>query len=242
LRHRGERLRAEDITLLTDVARRAGALVQAATLITDLQESRERLVSAREEERRRLRRDLHDGVGPELAGMALQLESLAHRSQTDPELADRARRLRDRMRSTVTEVRRLVDDLRPPALDELGLSGALREHFTVYDGVDVVVEQGAPLSHLPAATEVAAYRIASEAVANAVRHGRATSCRVCVAPGDDGLLVEVRDDGCGISADARPGVGLSSMRERATEIGGRFELTTGSEGTTVRAVLPLDAT
>jgi signal transduction histidine kinase len=89
---------------------------------------------------------------------------------------------------------------------------------------------------------VAAYRIASEAVANAVRHGRATSCRVCVAPGDDGLLVEVRDDGCGISADARPGVGLSSMRERATEIGGRFELTTGSEGTTVRAVLPLDAT
>lgn len=246
LRHRGERLRSADLGLLTDVARRAGALVQAATLVADVQRSRERLVAAREEERRRLRRDLHDGVGPDLAGMALQLDSLAGRLDDDPALAERARRLRDRMRRTVTEVRRVVDELRPPALDQLGLAEALREHLSVYagspDGTAVTLSVGRLLTELPAATEVAAYRIAAEAVANAVRHGYARHCDVALRETEGGLLVEVSDDGTGIAGAARAGVGLQSMRERATEIGGRFDLVTGPQGTTVRAVLPLEAT
>ena len=244
-RHHRERFRPDEMSALTDVARRAGALVQAAALIAELQRSRETLVTAREEERRRLHRDLHDGVGPELAGLALQLDSLAGRLAGQADLADRARALRDRMRQTVTGVRRVVDDLRPPALDELGLAGALREHFAVYPATQVVAcalpdrvgTSAAPdqdgtsapadpvqvtagtLPPLPAAVEVAAYRIASEAVANAFRHGHATACTVQLSADDASLHLNVRDDGTGIPPDAVPGIGLASMRDRAAAPG-----------------------
>ena len=125
-RHPGERWRRSEKAALEDAARRAAALVWAAALTADLQASRERIVAGREEERRRLRHDLHDGVGPELAGMALQLERLAGKLSADPDVAALAGRLRDQMRRTVAAVRRAVDDLRPPALDELGLVAALR--------------------------------------------------------------------------------------------------------------------
>jgi signal transduction histidine kinase len=264
-RHNGERFRLDEMSALTDVARRAGALVQAAALIAELQRSRETLVTAREEERRRLHRDLHDGVGPELAGLALQLDSLAGRLAGQPDLADRARALRDRMRQTVTGVRRVVDDLRPPALDELGLADALRQHFAVYPATRVVASalpdcvgtsaardrDGMPadadpvqvtagtLPPLPAAVEVAAYRIASEAVANAFRHGDATACTVQLSADGTGLHLDVRDDGTGIPPDAVPGVGLASMRDRAAELGGELGIDTGPSGTTLHARLPL---
>ena len=180
---------------LDDAARRAAALVWAAGLVADLQAGRERIVAGREEERRRLRHDLHDGVGPELAGMALQLERLAGKLGGDPDLAALAGRLRDQMRRTVAAVRRAVDDLRPPALDELGLVEALREHVAAYR---LPVPAGAPggeadapvstvtarraLPPLRAAVEVAAYRIAAEAVANAVRHAEATHLRGVPGP------------------------------------------------------------
>jgi signal transduction histidine kinase len=234
-----------------DVARRAGALVQAAGLLADLRASRERVIAAREEERRRLRSDLHDGVGPRLAGMALQLDSLTARLEQDPALAERARRLRDGLRETVAEVRRVVDDLRPPALDELGLAGALRESVAAYSlepagaapaaapRVDLLLD--APLPELPAAVEVAAYRIATEAVANAVRHSGCRTCRIRLGLADAGLAVEVADDGGGLPAGVVPHVGLVSMRERATEIGGRLTIDSGADGTRVRAWLPLPA-
>jgi signal transduction histidine kinase len=176
--------------------------------------------------------------------MALQLDSLAHKVEDDPRLVERVRALRERMRGTVAEVRRVVDDLRPPALDELGLAGALSEHLSVYSGaagattVSLSVD-GIP-AELPAAIEVAVYRIVAEAVANAVRHGRARCCTVRVGRSDDDVVVEVRDDGRGIPPGARTGVGLSSMRDRAAEIGGSLQLTTGPAGTTVRAQLPLE--
>jgi signal transduction histidine kinase len=242
-RSRGEEFTTPERAALTDVGRRLGALLEAGSLTHELQRSRERLVAAREEERRRLRHDLHDGVGPELAGMALQLDSLSARLAGDPDLAARAARLRDQMRRTVAEVRRAVDDLRPPALDQLGLAGALREQVSAYGWVEVEVGE---LPALPAAVEVAAYRIAGEAVANAVRHSGARQCVLRVSVEDDveegWLVVEVVDDGQGLAPDAPPGVGLTSMRERAAEVGGRFEVGPGPTGGTVlRARLPRGA-
>jgi len=247
-RHRGERFRPEEESALAEVARRAGALVQASALITDLQSSRERIVTGREEERRRLRRDLHDGVGPQLAGMALMLDSLAGRVDGDGELTRRVRLLRGRMRDTVAEVRRIVDDLRPAALDQLGLVGALREQLAavpagatgVPDGPRVEIRPRALPDELPAAVEVAAYRVVSEAVTNALRHARCSLCTVHLAADDGGLALEIRDDGDGIAPGATPHVGLESMRERAAEVGGRLDIDTGPRGTTVRAWLPLE--
>ncbi|WP_448627609.1 sensor histidine kinase [Geodermatophilus sp. URMC 64] len=251
-RYPGERWRRTERAAFADVARRAATLVWAAGLVADLQASRERIVAGREEERRRLRHDLHDGVGPELAGMALQLERLAGKLAGDEQLAGLAGRLRDQMRRTVAAVRRAVDDLRPPALDELGLVGALREHVAAYrmpvvagavsTEADRVTVEAGELPELRAAVEVAAYRIATEAVTNAVRHAEASTCRVTLAADAGDLLVEVTDDGRGVPDDAVPGVGTTSMRERAAELGGTLEvLTAPGSGTTVRARLPLEA-
>jgi signal transduction histidine kinase len=250
-RHAGEQLTAAEQSVLQDVARRAGALLQAAVLINDLRASRDGIVAAREEERRRLRHDLHDGVGPQLAGLALQLDSLARRLGDDEETAARVEVLRSRLRDTVVEVRRVVDNLRPPALDDVGLVEAVRQQVSAYSLagaghhaapaalVDVVA---APLPPLPAAVEVAAYRIVTEAVANAVRHGRPQQCRVALDVTGTELVLSVSDDGSGIDADAVRGVGLTSMRERAAEVGGTFDLVTGPSGTAVTARLPLELT
>ena len=247
-RTQGGRFAPAERTLLEDVCRRAGALVQAAVLVSDLQRSRERIVAAREEERRRLRHDLHDGVGPRLAGMALQLDSLTDRLVDDPDLQARAERIRELMRQTLAEVRQVVDALRPPALDELGLVGALTEQlaaFAVDDTVDrpgtrVGIEAADDLPPLPAAVEVAVYRIVVEAAANAVRHGHARHLTVRLAAESTGLRVDVEDDGTGIAPDATRGVGLTSMRERAAEVGGALEvLARPAGGTLIRAHVPL---
>ena len=249
LRHRGERLRPDEQSVLADVNRRIGALVQAAGLISDLQRSRESLVTTREEERRRLRHDLHDGLGPELAGMALQLDSLISQLDGQPAVAVRVQALRDRMRQTVAEVRRVVDDLRPPAIDELGLVEALRQHVALYTltpvgpagaaGITIEVTASEPLPALPAAVEVAAYRISAEAVTNAIRHGRATACAVSISAAPGRLLLAIDDNGTGIGPQAVPGVGLQSMRDRAGELGGGLRVNTGPAGTAIRSWLPL---
>ena len=236
---------ARDLALLADLARPAGAAVHAAGLADALRTSQRRLVQAREEERRRLRRDLHDGLGPTLASVALGLDAAAGALGTDP---DRARAMLAELKAetagAVDDIRRLVYDLRPPALDELGLAGAVRQQAERLalgnHGIDIRVDVAGTLPRLDAATEVAAYRIAVEAVANATRHAHAHGCRVLLV--SDGLLrVEVTDDGDGIPAGTRPGVGLTAMRERASEIGG--ECTVGPAdhgGTRVLALLPTD--
>jgi signal transduction histidine kinase len=247
-RHHGERLREEEHSVLQDVARRAGALLQAASLIADLRTSRDRIVAAREEERRRLRHDLHDGVGPQLAGLALQLDSLTRRLDGDAESAARVQVLRDRLRDTVSEVRRVVDDLRPPALDDLGLVEAVRQQVSAYAVVGsagsaplVTVDSPTPLPALPAAVEVAAYRIVTEAVANAVRHGQPSSCAVGIGADPKDLVVTITDNGSGIAEDATPGVGLASMKERAAEVGGTLTIDSqATRGTIVTARLPLE--
>ena len=239
LRWSGRALRDSERSLLGDVAGQLGAVVHSAALLQEIRASQERLVLAREEERKRLRRDLHDGLGPALAGLTLQVDTLRNqlRGAADAGLLD----LRSGIQSTVLDVRRIVEGLRPPSLDELGLADALVQLASRLDGgggpeIGVRVEVG----ELPAAVEVAAYRIAQEALTNAARHAGARHVTLTVVPGDDDIVLRVSDDGCGVVQPREDGVGLSSMRERAEEIGGGLEVRCVPDlGTTVTARLPL---
>jgi signal transduction histidine kinase len=237
---RGER------RLLEDVAAQVGALVQAVLVNRELQRSRQQLVTAREEERRRLRRDLHDGLGPSLATMAMRLESVQDLVSTDPDQATEVLGgLADLARDDIAEVRRLVDGLRPASLDQLGLVSALRQRAEQHglavgtQGMVWRVEAGDDVEPLPAAVEVAAYRIALEAVTNAVRHSQAKTCTLILRREASVLRVRVEDDGVGLAESRPSGVGLSSMDERAEELGGTCTVTTDRRGTVVEALLPL---
>ena len=234
-------LRPRDGQLLDDLAGHLGGVLHAQRLTADLQRARESLVLAREEERRRLRRDLHDGLGPALAGHLLRLDVIAGRLA--PRSAARADvdALRDELRGTVLEVRRVVEGLRPPAVDELGLAGALEQavqRLTTGSSAVVALQVG-ELPPLPAAVEVAAYRIVTEAVTNVVRHAGPARCTVELAVVGRSLRITVGDDGRGLPADsAGGGHGLQTMRERAEELRGRLRVT-GEDGVTVTAELPL---
>ncbi len=236
-------LLTRDERLLADVVRQAAAAARASSLAAQLQASREQLVTAREEERRRLRRDLHDGLGPSLGAVVLRIDTARNLAAARPDDADRLlRQARDDVAAALADVRRLVHDLRPPALDDLGLAGAVRQQAErlLAPPVTVTVDADGP-ADLPAAVEVAAYRIASEALANVARHAAASRVRVglCRAGGD--LVVEVADDGVGIPPDRAAGVGLVSLRERAAELGGHCTVSCPPEGgTRVRAVLPAE--
>ena len=239
-----------DRRLLEDVGAQVGALVQAVAMSGELQRSRQRLVTAQEEERRRLRRDLHDGLGPSLATIAMRLEATRDLIEEDPEEAAAAvGRLADLARDEIAEVRRLVEGLRPPALDQLGLVTALRQRAADHAvgvrpgggrGLAWTVEADADVEPLPAAVEVAAYRIAMEAVTNAERHSDADACTVRLRRDDGVLQVLIRDTGSGLAATPGVGVGLTSMKERAEELGGSCTVTSGpGTGTVVEARLPL---
>jgi signal transduction histidine kinase len=235
-----------DEQLLAGLAHEAGRAARSVRLIAEVERSRRQLVAGREEERRRLRRDLHDGLGPAVAAARLKVEaarSLAARRAGDAtSLLDE---LDADLAGLLEEVRRISRGLRPPALDELGLMPALRAqaaNFTVDSALDLRVEGPMELPPLPAAVEAAAYWIALEALTNVSRHSAATHCRVRVRLGD-GLEVEVEDDGVGIQAETPRGVGLTAMRERASEVGGTFriEARADADGTRVVAHLPLPA-
>ncbi|HET7479891.1 MAG TPA: GAF domain-containing sensor histidine kinase, partial [Rubrobacteraceae bacterium] len=235
---------AADRRLLEDLARQAGVAVHSARLTRDLQRSREKLVTAREEERRRLRRDLHDGLGAQLAGPNIQTGVLRRLIPRDPAAADElAAELKTELQSAIADIRLLVYDLRPPALDDLGLVATLTQLATRYGaedrGLRVTVEAPDNLPNLPAAVEVAVYRIAQEALTNVVRHARARTCVVRLAV-DGEVRFEVADDGAGVPEEHAAGVGLLSMRERAAELGGTCAVRPGPEGgTRVLVRLPL---
>jgi signal transduction histidine kinase len=254
----GEEFSSTDLKLLGDLARQAGASAHAARLTADLQLSRERLVTAREEERRRLRRDLHDGLGPTLGGLTLGLDAARSSLPQDPGMADAVlSELKSQTRDAVADIRRVVHGLRPPALDDLGLVAAIQQqaarHGTLSGDASgaaghtngPVFSVEAPgedsLPSLPAAVEVACYRIAQEAITNVFRHAGARNCRVLISPDEQrGILcLEVEDDGAGISEDRRAGVGLTSMRERVEELGGTLAVeAVPDSGTRVLARLP----
>ena len=239
LRSPGERWSEQERSAVAEVASRAGTLAYAAQLVADVAQSRGRIVTAREEERRRIRADLHDGVAPALAGTALQLESLARRLD-DPELSARALTLRDGLRDTVGRLRALVHGLRPPVLDQLGLEGALRQLVAGHDEPLCRADVG-PLGSPGAAVEIAAYAIAGEALTNALRHSAASRIDLVARVQDRDLVITVRDNGVGLPSRVRQGVGTVSMAERAKELGGRLDLLpTPGGGTTVVAALPLE--
>ncbi len=242
------------------VAAPLGRALQAVRLAEELHASRGRVVQAREEERRRLRRDLHDGLGPVLTGVAYSADAAINLLASDPQRAGALlTRLREDTADAIAEIRRIVQGLRPPALDEVGLAGALRQHILRYSGaaqVDVrcTLPAAEAPGRLPAAIEVVAYRVAVEALTNAVRHARpptpAASLRVVVeiagepcrssggAPVDARLVVTVQDDG----DREQPwvtGTGLGSMYARCDEVGGTVTAGPTQTGGRVEARLPL---
>jgi signal transduction histidine kinase len=246
----GDSLTPADLRLLHDLAPQIAVAVQAMRLTielkqltADLQQSRTGLVTAREEERRRLRRDLHDGLGPTLASLTFKIDAARNLLTQDSERADRLlEEVRHQTQETLAQIRRLVYNLRPPALDELGLLSALREQAASYQhrGLQIFIEAPECLPPLPAAVEVAAYRIAREALTNVVRHAEAQQCLLRLCLHESVLTLEVSDDGKGIPDDHRIGVGWLSMHERAVELGGRCSITRGpSGGTMVQVNFPL---
>ena len=263
-RRPGENLSEADMRLLRNIAGQAGTAVHAVQLTSDLQRSRRELITAREEERRRLRRDLHDGLGPSLAALHLQSGVLRRLIRQDPQAAeDLANEFRGDIRATIDEIRRVVYELRPPALDELGLAAAVCSQAQRWNGkpvnngpstagseaqnpeavLRVVVETPEALPPLPAAVEVAAYRIIQEALANVAHHAQASQCMVYLAmTGHDqalALQVQVTDNGIGLNGRGQ-GLGLTSMRERAAELGGQCIVKSLPQGgTRVTAILPI---
>jgi len=244
LRAGESRLSAADGRALNLLAAPIGLALQAVRLSEQLRESRARIVAAREEERRRLRRDLHDGLGSALTAVTLKADAAHNLRFSDPPRASQlVLDLRADLTEAIADIRRLVHDLRPPDLDELGLVSALRQRaeqswrrpdatFTV------TVDAPDTLPPLAAAVEAAAYRIATEAVTNALRHAGAGSCQVTLRL-DGALHLEISDDGPGY-APWRPGVGLRSMYERAAELGGSLTAGPTGQGGQVHARLPLE--
>lgn len=232
-----------ELSTMTDIARQVGVAVHEVQLNNELRQSQQQLVAAREEERRRLRRDLHDELGPQLASMTLKLDAAGNLVETHPDqtktLLDE---LKDQTRMALDDIRRIAYNLRPPALDEMGLVPALREHFaTRYEsqGTRVSIYAPEPMPPLPAAVEVAAYRIAMETISNCLQHARARNCTLKIITGKD-LRLEISDDGIGLPVEGNPGIGLTSMRERTRELGGTFELYSKPEmGTRITVNLPL---
>lgn len=240
-RAQGESFTSADHRLLDDLARQVGIAVHAVRLTADLQLSRQRLVRAREEERRRLRRDLHDGLGPTLATITVKAEAARDAIAAEPAQAIiLLEELVGQAQTAISDIRRLVYNLRPPALDDLGLVAAIRTQAMHYEhpGLQINTEVPEPLPELPAAAEVAAYRIVQEALTNVIRHANAHSCLIRLA--FDGVLhLSVTDDGCGIPVDREAGVGLRSMQERAEELGGSCVIgALSGKGTTVQVNLP----
>jgi len=239
----GSGLRSRDRAVLADIVPHVTLTVGLVELTTELRRSSLAVVTSREDERRRLRRDLHDGLGPTLTGIAMGLRTIVRRvgrEEVEPATVALLGRLADEVDVASVDVKRIVRDLRPTALDDQSLVVALADFAHALDGVlDVELDLAPAHPALPAAVEVASYRIATEALTNVVRHATATTCCLRVAVMDHVDIV-VTDDGVGLQPGQRPGVGLTAMRERVAELGGTLTVTgVVPHGTCVHATLPL---
>ncbi len=246
-RHREPRVTQEDGRLIAALAPHLAVVVRASALTEALDAERRRVSEATLVERDRLRRDLHDGLGPSMSGIALGLEAATHALDTDPSTA---RAILDRTREEASgagaEIRRVLDGLRPSALDRAGLVGAVREvadalGFGRTGGVSLELARQ-PVRGIPPDVEEAAFRVVAEGLTNVSRHAAAHRCRVTLNRTSTELRVSVIDDGTGIDLAHSPGHGLESMRTRVAALGGRIEVTSGAgRGTEISAVFPLEA-
>ncbi|WP_248929259.1 GAF domain-containing sensor histidine kinase [Paenibacillus hamazuiensis] len=264
----GEAFSSEDNKFLDVLLHQAGPIVENVNmtlgmklLAKDLQESREKLVLAREEEHRQIRKNLHDDLAPRLAALALNAATAEKYVVKKPDIAiEMLGDLRKIIRSTVDEIRTLVHDLRPPSLDELGLISAIQERISELNKparlladeqgtapIHIQLHEPPPLPDLPAAVEVAAYRIVTESLANVVKHSQATECSVKLyVSSSKQLVIEVTDNGKGLHSSytqwlpGKGGIGLQSLRERAAELGGQCSIEQAEHGgTRVLAILPI---
>jgi signal transduction histidine kinase len=245
---RGPRLTPRDQRLLGDLIRQAAAAVYASISAAELQQIREAMVLAREDERHRIHRDLHDGLGPTMAGLVLRMESAKNFVASDSARATATlEQALTETRTAMQELRRLVHGLRPPSLDEVGLVRALSRQCELLgvsnsdSGVQIHLH-ASPLPRLSAAVEVAAYRIVSEALNNVVRHSGARRCdvRIHLDPVRNRLNLQIDDDGVGLPAQLTLGVGLRSQRERAEELGGTWRAEAAHpHGLSIHVSLPL---
>jgi signal transduction histidine kinase len=239
-----DRFTARERSLLATVAALTATTFRGVQLSNELSRSRQRIVTAREEERRRIRRDLHDGLGPQLASQTLSLEAISQLIETDPKKARYlVGVLQTQSEEAMHDIRRLVYDLRPPALDNIGLAGALRQSALRYATAELQFsfEIGTLPNDLPAAVETAVYRIAQEAMTNVVRHAEASHCTIRLSCTHEDLVLEIQDDGRGLPDHCALGIGLHAMHERAAELNGetRVEVPPAG-GALVRARLPLE--
>jgi signal transduction histidine kinase len=253
----GEAFSKSEVQLLENIARQAGTAIRAVQLTDDLRRSRQQIVTAREEERRRLRRDLHDGIGPAMAGQTLKLDaaldliSAEEQDSASAKLLEATQlllTLKEQTQESIRSIRRIVYGLRPPALDDLGLVPAIQTHVAELtrgnDALQVTIDAPNDGSlQLPAAVEVAVYRITLEALTNVINHSHANNCQIRLSTTSNPhprIHLEITDDGVGLASDYKSGVGLTSMRGRATELGGSFSVeSVQPSGTRVRADIPL---
>jgi signal transduction histidine kinase len=240
----GEPYSDGDRRLLVALAPQVAVVVRALELTEALEAERDRVVVATRHERDRLRRDLHDGLGPSLSGVGLGLQALQD-AQTAGDAAAVEQllgRIREEVATAVGEVRRILEDLRPAVLDRIRLPDAVRQHAAaIASGRLAVSVDAGQLPPLPADVEATAYRIIQEALTNVVRHADAHHTHITVTAADGVFMVKVADDGHGIHGHGRDGaVGLASMRQRAEALQGTLRVESSDQGTTVMATLPLE--
>lgn len=230
-----------DDAILRECAQQMGIALYVVGLTAVLQTAREQLIIAREAERRRIRNDLHDGLAPTLSSFQLQLGTIRRLLSQNPAQAEQMiAELSSDLREATAVIRQLVYDLRPPLLDDLGLIEAIKNMRLTDTSLQLTVIAPDPLPTLSAAVEVALYRIASEALHNITKHAQATRCTINLLPEADSILLTIVDDGQGIGANQLGGIGIQSMRDRATELGGTFTIQPiSASGTQLEVRLPL---
>ncbi|MEH7224797.1 sensor histidine kinase [Bacillus sp. JJ1566] len=228
--------------LIQDLARQVGIAAYSVKVTTDLMKSRESLVKAREEERKRIRRDLHDGLGPQLASLGMNIEAARNLYKINHKAGDELlMTTHKQLKDAINDIRQLVYDLRPPILDELGLIFAINEFISQYSQSEINFRTFVPptVSNLPAAIEIATYRIIQESISNVIRHSKATECIIKITM-TNFIKIEITDNGKGISFDAKKGIGMASMRERTEELNGTFHvISTPGLGLSIQAIFPL---
>jgi len=249
----------EEVQLLIALGHQLGISIENARLYEELQ-SKERLradilrkvITAQEDERRRVARELHDVTSQALATLLIRLEAIAAATVREPDgLERRLQELKPLLDQTSKEVHRLIYDLRPSLLDDLGLAAAIRScaHNVLYPtGVEVHVEVVGEERRLPSSTEIATFRIVQEAITNIARHARADSTFISLEFLRHRVRVQVEDDGVGfVPAKALPmdgegsGIGLLGMQERAELLGGSLELRSRpGDGTRIVVEIPAE--